>query len=146
MWAAGTVPPPVNRGRALSPFRTVRTAAAVAAAAVTLLGGCTADDGMTAEERYLEATRREVREVLGEAAPDYTDAELLAFGERACDNLADIDDGEALREAIESSSVGASDTETLQIAQATIVVTTAGTHLCPDQGERLGITADDPEA
>lgn len=114
--------------------------------AALLLGGCSGEEAPTPEGLYLAATRTEFDATLGDDAPEYGDEELLAFGERSCDNLEDVEDGEALRNTIEASSVGASETETLQIAQATIVVTMAATHLCPDEGRRLGIIDDPPAA
>ena len=116
----------------------VRPVAAAFCAAL-LLPGCGGDDSPDPEAAYLEDVRGELAQLLDEDAPDYTDDELVAFGDRACDNLEDVDDGAALRQMIEAASVGSSDAETLQIAQATVLVTSAARHLCPDQGERLGL-------
>lgn len=114
-------------------------ARSVALALVLLLGACSSDTTPTSEDVYLRETRSELTDVFGDAAPEYGDEELLSYGRRACDNLAQLPDGDSLRRSIEAASVGASDSETLQVAQATVIVTTAGRHLCPEQGERLGL-------
>lgn len=109
-----------------------------------LLGACSgADDAPTTEELYVTESRSALDELLGDEAPEYTDEELLSYGERACRNLAEIPDGQTLKQTIEAASAGSSDTETLQIAQATVIVTTAARHLCPDQGERLDMWDED---
>lgn len=93
----------------------------------------------TTEEIYLSETRTELSDVFGEEVPEYSDEELLSYGERSCANLADLEDPEDLRRSIEEASIGASETETLQLGQATVIVTTAARHLCPEQGRRLGL-------
>lgn len=111
-----------------------------------LVAGCGTDGGDTPEQAFLADYRAELDELLGEDTPDYTDEELLTFGRRACENLEQVEDGETLRRTIEGASVGASDAETLQVAQATVLVTSAAEHLCPAQGERLDLVDEDAEA
>lgn len=117
----------------------IRTRRSVAAVLAVALASCGTGTEPTSEEVYLEETRSELSDVFGDEVPEYTDEELLSYGERACGNLADLEDGDDLRRSIEAASVGASDTETLQVAQATVIVTTAARHLCPEQGERLDL-------
>lgn len=116
------------------------------AAIVVLAAGCSEAAAPSAEERFIEEYRGALDEMLGEDAPEYTDEELLTFGNRACENLEEVEDGDALRRNIEAAGTGVSDSETLQIAQATVLVTSAAEHLCPEQGERLGLTVEGSSA
>lgn len=122
---------------------TVSSRTAAFGGAVLLLVGCgVGGDAPSTEEVFVRESRTALADVLGDDAPTYTDEELVTYGERACSNLAELPDGDSLRRSIEAASVGVSDTETIQIAQATVLVTTAARHLCPDQGERLGMFGD----
>lgn len=124
-------------------IRATRSAATVLA---VVLASCGTGTEPTSEDVYLEEARSELSDVFGEEVPEYTDEELLSYGERACGNLADLEDGDDLRRSIEAASVGSSESETLQIAQATVIVTTAARHLCPEQGERLDLFEEDASA
>lgn len=114
--------------------------AAALVAAGLVLAGCGDGTGTGPEERFLGSYRAELDEALGDDAPEYSDAELLEFGQRACRNLADVPDAETLRRHIEAAEADGSEAEVLQVAQATVLVAVAARHLCPDQGARLGLT------
>lgn len=100
----------------------------------------------TPEEAYLRDTREGIEALLGEDVPEYADEELLTFGERTCENLAEVTDADTLRRTLEAASVGSSDDETLQVAQATVLVVNAARHLCPEQGRRLGLLEEGSQA
>lgn len=110
--------------------------AALLPAILLVMAACSSrGDG---HEGFLAEVRGELSQTLGPDAPEYTDEELLGFGERACRNLEDVEDGAALARGLRDAEAS-SQQELSAIGQATVVVVAAARHLCRDQGERLGL-------